>query len=199
MPEFILNVDGAGPDWHALDSFTQGFIEALFFCECSAFDSSEFFQPDAQEDVQEGRADGSVPSDAGPADLDPAALADIVGLCSRFQSEHAALLELAYSRDYDSTQAGRDLYYTRAGHGVGYWDRAALELESPEYESLTRIMVDNRDKPAVWDAACAARRELSESSIGNRLSAAAGRGEISAHAYESSDAPNGYRVGLYLA
>jgi len=30
---------------------------------------------------------------------------------------------------YDDEQAGRDFWFTRQGHGVGFWDRKALEVD----------------------------------------------------------------------
>jgi hypothetical protein len=34
------------------------------------------------------------------------------------------MLQKAYtSHNYDVEKAGRDFWYTRNGHGVGYWDR----------------------------------------------------------------------------
>jgi hypothetical protein len=41
----------------------------------------------------------------------------------------ADLLELAYARDYTEEQAGRDFWFTRQGHGTGFWDRDELEPE----------------------------------------------------------------------
>jgi hypothetical protein len=39
--------------------------------------------------------------------------------CAKFESENAALLEQAG----DFEQNGMDFWYTRNGHGVGFWDR----------------------------------------------------------------------------
>lgn len=126
MPEYILPTENAGAEWHALDDFTKGFIEAAFFCDTSCYSSSEFFTDEAQEAVCEGQADGSIPNDAGPEDIEPKSLAAVAKLCSEFQATHAALLAGAYELNYDESQAGRDFYYTRAGHGTGYWDRNEL-------------------------------------------------------------------------
>lgn len=127
MSEYILPTESAGADWHVLDDFTKGFIEAAFFCNTSCYSSSEFFGEEEQERVREGQADGSIPSDAGPEDIEPDSLAAVVKLCSAFQAAHAALLAEACERaGYDMQRAGNDFYYTRAGHGVGYWDRKEL-------------------------------------------------------------------------
>jgi hypothetical protein len=106
MPEFILEGTHA-PEYKALDAFTQGYIEALFFTDS-------------------GPEDGQL-GDAGFSDLAAEALADIVRDCSTFQTANAALLAEAYTLDYGEAQAGRDFWFTRCGHGVGYWDREALD------------------------------------------------------------------------
>lgn len=126
MPEFVLNTEGAGAPWLSLDAFTQGFIEAAFFSDSSCYSSAEFFTPEAQGRVHEGQADGSVPNDAGPAEIDRDSFVLIKNFCDEFQQRAAAVLAEAYESDYDETQAGRDLYFTRAGHGVGYWSREQL-------------------------------------------------------------------------
>ena len=113
--------------WRDLDDFTQGYIEALFFTEeCPGIDRDTFELAEHQEAMEQGRAAGSIPGDAGFDDLSPVALASILTDCAAFQSKAAALLQAAYdgeSVDYDATQAGRDFWFTRNGHGVGFWDR----------------------------------------------------------------------------
>lgn len=111
MPEFIL--DKGSPQgarsFAALDSFTQGYVEALFFTDAS--------DPD----------DGDL-ADATVADLAPETIAKIVAECAAFQTANAELLAQAYDRDdYSETQAGRDYWFTRNGHGVGFWDRQQLD------------------------------------------------------------------------
>lgn len=196
MPEFVLNTENPSTDWLALDEFAKGFIEAAFFCEtCSGLDSSEFFGAEAQHDIAEGRADGSIPSDAGVSDIDPESLAAVAAFCREFQGRAAALLSEAYARDgYDESQAGRDLYYTHAGHGVGFWDRKPLESQSPEYEALTREMIAAGANSAAWNEACRKRSAIEAQSLGNRLSEAAGRGEINLEAYESEESESGFFI-----
>lgn len=61
------------------------------------------------------------------ADLDPAYLQRIQTECALFQARHSLLLIGAYDaprRDpYTETDAGRDFWYDRNGHGTGAWDR----------------------------------------------------------------------------
>ena len=163
MPEFILD---HGDSDHAklfqtLDAFTQGYIEAAFFTSTGSGD-------DADNDLEY----------ATTAEIAPTALAAVVADCARWQQENAALLAQAYATGYEPQRAGNDYWYTRNGHGVGFWDRQELEPDSAEYEALTAEMVANRDNNAAWGAACAKRAALKEQSIGHELSKAAGRHEV---------------------
>lgn len=119
MPQFILDGKDA-PTFAALDPFTQGYIEAMFFTECEPGTTRETWKPETQS---------SLPGDVGFCDLAPDALARINHDCAEFQRAKAALLSWAYQRNYDATQAGRDFWFTRCGHGVGYWDRKELEAK----------------------------------------------------------------------
>jgi hypothetical protein len=173
MPEFVMQSADA-PEFQALDAFTQGYIEALFFteeeglCEESGRDMPAVaFNLTTMESRFVG---GDAP---GFADLAPDALAQIVSDCEAFQRDNAALLALAYERDdYDATQAGRDYWYTRNGHGVGFWDREQLAPDTVEYEALTDAMVAARDDRKAWAEALAKRNEIKEQGLGERLSKA---------------------------
>lgn len=108
MPEFIL--DTGSPDgartFSTLDPFTRGYVEALFFTSTGTGDDGEL-------------------EHATFAELADEALEQIAIDCRRFQLDNTALLQIAYAMrsDYDATCAGRDLWFTRCGHGVGFWDR----------------------------------------------------------------------------
>jgi len=110
MPEFVLDhgTPDAAEEFAKLDSFTQGYIEAMFFTETNGAEDADM-------------------ANATFANLAPVTLAAIAGQCQRFQTENASLLGEAYSRDYSEEQAGRDLWFNRNGHGVGYWDRDVLD------------------------------------------------------------------------
>lgn len=200
MSEFILNTEGAGAPWYSLDAFTQGFIEAAFFCESSCYDAAEFFTDEAQEAVREGQADGSIPSDSSVSDIDRDSFCLIKDICDKFQTDNAALLQEAYACDYDEEQAGRDLYYTRAGHGVGYWSREELQAPSDadEYARLTAIMRAEGTTPDEW-AALSSQIKALKSDIGERLSSAAGRGEINLDAYQDDAAGNGFLISFFIS
>lgn len=122
MPEFVM--EGRDHAARELDSFTLGYIEALFFTETSpAFDSEDWHSSECREAQEEGTVDGSIPGDCGFCDLAPDTLERIKTDCAKFQEVNRETLESAYATGYDESQAGRDFWYTRNGHGVGFWDR----------------------------------------------------------------------------
>lgn len=114
MPEFIMPGRDA-PTFQQLSAFTRGYIEAMFFTSCS--------DPD----------DGDL-QHATFGDLAPETLDKIRADCDAFERANAATLEQAYEQggeyapDYDAEAAGRDFWYTRNGHGVGFWDRGLGDL-----------------------------------------------------------------------
>ncbi|MGJ4951843.1 hypothetical protein [Bradyrhizobium sp. HKCCYLS20291] len=129
MPQFVLNVN----DYRAfgkLDAFTRGYIEAIFFTETSpAYDSLEWHTPKCRKAQEDGCADGTIPGDAAFDDLSADALAEIIADCEAFQRDNEALLEAAYETDrYDADRAGNDYWYTRNGHGCGFWDRGLGDI-----------------------------------------------------------------------
>lgn len=136
MPEYHLDVHDDHDTWRKLDSFTQGYIEAMFFTETSPAFSFSDIEKDREawlDAEREGQSDGTIPSDATFADLAPESLASIIADCRKFQEQHDVSLQCAYSRGgskgyYDSEDAGRDFWYTRNGHGVGFWDRGLDEV-----------------------------------------------------------------------
>jgi len=110
MPEFTL--DRGSPEasrkFSEQSYFVQGYIEAMFFTQTGTGDDEEL-------------------ENATVADLSSDAWRVIIRDCANFQAEAAPLLEQAYELDdYDETQAGRDYWFTRNGHGVGFWDRQQL-------------------------------------------------------------------------
>lgn len=140
MPQFKMDTfgeitpPGAPPvTYQALSAFVQGYIEAMFFTDSSpAFTMSkiEANPADWQEAEREGTSDGQFPGDACFDDLDGESLARIIAECAAFEAEAAHLLAAAYDRPgYEEVQAGRDFWFTRNGHGVGFWDRKELDAD----------------------------------------------------------------------
>jgi len=95
--------------WRDLDSFTQGYIEALFFTSTGE--------------------DGE-PLEQGFSDLAPETLARIIADCAAFQASGTAWSTYAQSSHVKNSadaateqQAGGDFWFTRNRHGVGFWER----------------------------------------------------------------------------
>lgn len=103
MAEFIL--DYGSPDgtrvYHNLDSFTQGYIQAMFFTDTGTGDD---------EDLE----------DANFTELAPDTLAKVIADCERFQRVTVGLF--LHMNPEMEMEAGRDFWFTRNGHGVGFWD-----------------------------------------------------------------------------
>lgn len=83
------------------DPFLRGYLEAALFTTdphppSGEYDASEMFPKLPEAFVEKSKAD-----------------------CARFEAENAELL----SQAGDFEQNGRDFWYTRNGHGVGFWDR----------------------------------------------------------------------------
>lgn len=88
----------------ALDEFTQGYVHAIFFTDVHS-DNPEI-------------------QDATMADLAPETLEAIKQDCTAFQERNAELLAwCAEHKGYDAERAGMDYWFTRNGHGAGFWDR----------------------------------------------------------------------------
>jgi hypothetical protein len=116
------------PAFRELDSFTQAYIEAMFWTEHAPGVSTE------EWNATEDHAEGSIPDDVGFDDLSDESLASIVADCREWQEANATDLALAYEAfhangmAYDEASAGHDYWLTRNGHGAGFWDRGLGEL-----------------------------------------------------------------------
>lgn len=100
--------------------FPQGYVEAMFFTESG----------------EPGDAlDGCVFDD-----LSPEALAQIQVDCTAFVGRAFEMLAEAYYADpeYNLACAGRDFWFTRNGHGVGFRDRGLPESVSQPLDTLAQ-------------------------------------------------------------
>lgn len=110
MPEFVLDRGDTSKQLPPMDDFTLGYIEALFFTNSGD-----------REDELTGKA---------LSDMSEEAIEACISVCKGFQIDNAELLALAYDRDgYNAIRAGHDLWFTRCGHGVGFWDRNELDAD----------------------------------------------------------------------
>src|SRR5687767_4560175 len=117
MPEFRLNDANKGRAYAKLDSFAKGYIEAMFFTNGDTGDEQEHSL-----------------NELGTERLTNRAIASIAADCSKFLGTilHDGCFVrqwLDRAEDYTDEQAGRDLWFTRQGHGVGYWERKQLAGE----------------------------------------------------------------------
>jgi hypothetical protein len=104
MPEF--HIDLGSPDAADLDAFTRGYIEAAFFTESGSSDDGDM-------------------KDATFADLAPETFVKMEADCAKFLEGGRLLIDKAQASAAgapDDSQAGRDFWYTRNGHGCGFWD-----------------------------------------------------------------------------
>ena len=168
-----------------LDAFTRAYIE------CALWTSEEQLKEDAAE--HEAEYEPAEKWDVNIHAIHPNAIAEIMADCATFQndSETQELLEKAYEGDYSAESAGHDFWLTRNGHGAGFWDRDALDMDKGEYNRLTSEMLKHETLSDGWKAALAERNALKEQSIGHKLTQAA-------KVYGSSDLYFGDDGKLYV-
>lgn len=112
MPQF--NSNAANTATVGLGEFVMGYIVAAYFTE-----TGDSEQPSSE------------------ATISNEAIATAVTECEAFQAEAKPILDAAYLSGYTETQAGHDFWFTRNGHGVGYWCRD--ELTDEQGDSLSDI------------------------------------------------------------
>jgi hypothetical protein len=91
---------------HECDDFLRGYLDAALF-------TTDESPPSGCDYVESGRADEMFPM------LPDYFIDQAIKDCAKFQADNAALL----SQAGDDWQNGADFWYTRCGHGVGFWDR----------------------------------------------------------------------------
>lgn len=130
MPEFQLKTRQRGSHpYFALDSFAKGYVEAMFFTNGDTGDERENYL-----------------NELGTERLTRESVADIAADCERFRqlkmkSGLTAEEWLLVQRDYDFEQAGRDFWFSRNHHGVGFWDRDQIsDADGNELTSLAHQM-----------------------------------------------------------
>jgi hypothetical protein len=89
-----------------LNAFIMGYFEALYFAETAT------------------NSDGEEVDNLAGVEMTDTAREECRQECAQFMDLAPLLLKAAtLSGDYDHTQAGRDFWFSRQGHGVGFWDR----------------------------------------------------------------------------
>lgn len=79
------------------EKFVSGYIEAALFSSCD------------EEEVP-------LDKNYGPEDFTPHAMKEIRKDCKKFYKENYEMIKESVE------QAGRDFWFTRCGHGAGFWD-----------------------------------------------------------------------------
>jgi hypothetical protein len=91
-----------------LDTFTEGFIDAMFFTEEKHWED-----------------DGTIAAELGYADIAPSLLVKIKHDCNTFRSTYGGYFNsenCSYGGCPVDAYAGHDFWLTRNGHGCGFWD-----------------------------------------------------------------------------
>lgn len=138
MPEFQLTGETreARALWGELSYFERGYIEAAAFCGLD----------DEEQQAQYGCHD-AVPLE----DFAPETIAAMRADCAAFLDKGASAIldtlpdtEEADAEEADAEErAGRDFWYTRNGHGVGYWEPGRWPAEAgAELDKLARTFCE---------------------------------------------------------
>lgn len=111
-----------------LDTFTKAFIEAFLM------DINEYEKERSKEEREDGLNLHLIDYDL--RDMDPRSLKKIIKDCKKFQDDNIEEIEkggAGLDDPYES--AGYDFYFTRNGHGVGFWETD--RWEDPYGKQLT--------------------------------------------------------------
>src|SRR5688572_868278 len=130
MPQYIMPIEDRAV-WDTLSPFEQGYIECALFCGVERKEGDPLADSDKRDD-------------AAFDDITPETLAKMLADCAKFINMAGALLAEATTKvergiAYDQTYAGHDFWYTRNGHGVGFWDRECLTKGTDLGARLTNI------------------------------------------------------------
>jgi hypothetical protein len=95
-------------DHPELDRFVGGYVECIFFTDAGP--------------------DSDLPEGVCSSHFAPVTVTKIRKDCSDFIHANLGLLQDAWNRDgYSVERSGHDFWFTRNGHGVGFWDRTELD------------------------------------------------------------------------
>lgn len=130
MPQYVMPIEDRSV-WDTLSSFEQGYIECALFC------GVERKEGDPLADVDKRY-------DAAFDEITAETFAEMRADCRKFIGMACNLLLQAHTKvengiAYDAARAGNDFWYTRNGHGVGFWDRVCLTKDCDLGDRLTAI------------------------------------------------------------
>jgi hypothetical protein len=137
MPEFVLNGRDSA-DFRDLPELLKGYIEAAFFTATRPQDVGNGVGdacPACGMILEEDESGapycpqwgccwscGEVPDSYGFFELAPKALETMRRDCEAFETANGAAIDAC---EHDTRQVGIDFWFTRNGHGGGFWDREA--------------------------------------------------------------------------
>ncbi len=110
------------PRFSELDSFAKAYVEAIFFTE--------------------GGPDHEEWSEKDFGDLAPETIRRIIADCKKFEDENGEAIAVGADRgsgEYSAwQQAGHDFWFTRNGHGVGFWDGDWPEPQASQLDKAAK-------------------------------------------------------------
>ena len=119
MPQFVADFIPDG-----LDDFTSGYLQC-----------AEFTNP-ADELLAPAEGEESTEVESEMLEIigwSPESIATAKSDCAKFQADNAALLESYYEESGRTEEsAGNDFWYSRNGHGAGFFDRG----KAPCFDAL---------------------------------------------------------------
>lgn len=124
MPQFALNKPAERQHaFYLLDEFAKAYVEAMFFTNCDS----------GSEDEWEA-------NDLGVERLTRKSVAAIKADCDEFQAraEKEISETIAFGK-LDLESIGRDFWFTRQGHGVGFWEGESRGYPEAVKDELSRI------------------------------------------------------------
>ncbi len=106
MPQFILNDHPAPRAYDELSTFAKSYVEAMFFTNCDT-----------------GEDDEDKANRLGVSRLTTRSLQRIAADCAQFQTIAAPIIARVLEHGQrDEEGIAHDLWFTRQGHGVGFWE-----------------------------------------------------------------------------
>lgn len=89
---------------HNMDDFTKGYVQSALFSSTDDRDESGGLPMDKNYEME---------------DIDEKTLQHMIEDCKKFQRENSQYFEKI---DLDDSEAGAMFWYSRNGHGTGFWD-----------------------------------------------------------------------------
>jgi hypothetical protein len=120
MPEFRLNDHPTPKDYDSLSEFAKAYVKAMFFTNCDSGDEDEFKA-----------------NNLGVSHLTRASLESIAADCASFESQNAETIAAVLAHgERDLSGIAHDFWFTRQGHGVGFWEGESRGYPGDTWKAL---------------------------------------------------------------